>query len=338
MSPPQRHYTIQRRPQTPVWVQIAMRVGLVLALMAFIVLIHWLERDGLKDNYDNHVSFTDVLYFTMISITTTGYGDIAPVTDEARLFDAFIVTPVRIFVILIFLGTTYSFVIRRTWEKWKMRRIQQTLFDHLIVCGFGVSGQKAVAEMAVRGHDLSRVVVIDTDADALAEADRLGCALMNADATRDEVLRDAGIERARAMIVSAGRDDTSILIVLTARHLAPALPISVVIRNGDNEQLAQQAGASTVINPVSFTGLLLAGSTAGSHIAAYLADLASADGRVALAEREAGPADIGKPLGQLPTGLAVRLYRDGAPFSPWDGEASVVQGGDRIIEIVQGRG
>src|SRR3546814_4128864 len=74
---------------------------------------------------------------------------------------------------------------------------------------------------------------------------------------------------------SAGRDDTSILIVLTVRHLAPRVPISVVIRTQDNELLARQAGANNVINPVSFTGLLLAGSAQGAHVADYMADLAS---------------------------------------------------------------
>src|SRR3546814_9756907 len=72
------------------------------------------------------------------------------------------------------------------------------------------------------------------------------------------------------------------LIVLTVRHLAPRVPISVVIRTQDNELLARQAGANNVINPVSFTGLLLAGSAQGAHVADYMADLASVGGRVQL--------------------------------------------------------
>ena len=66
------------------------------------------------------------------------------------------------------------------------------------------------------------------------------------------------------MIVSAGRDDTSILITLTARHLAPHLPISIVVRNEDNELPARQAGATTVINPVSFAGLCWRAAPAAS--------------------------------------------------------------------------
>jgi voltage-gated potassium channel len=63
-----------------------------------------MERHGLKDNLDGHVSFVDVIYFTMISATTTGYGDIVPVTENTRLFDALVVTPIRIFFLLILLA------------------------------------------------------------------------------------------------------------------------------------------------------------------------------------------------------------------------------------------
>ncbi|OHT19748.1 hypothetical protein BHE75_01737 [Sphingomonas haloaromaticamans] len=135
------------------------------------------------------------------------------------------------------------------------------------------------------------------------------------------------------MIISAGRDDTSILIVLTARSLAPDLPISVVIRSEDNEALARQAGATTVINPVSFAGLLLAGSTQGSHIAEYMADLAAADGRVALNERPVTAEEIGRPLSSIATGLGLRIYRDGKPHGAWDDAASELRAGDVIVEI-----
>ena len=111
-------------------------------------------------------------------------------------------------------------------------------------------------------------------------------------------------------IISAGRDDTSILICLTARHLAPELKISVAVRAEDNELLARQAGATTVINPVSFAGLLLAGSASGPNISDYIADLASSHGRVRLAEREAKPEEYGKPLAEIATGLGVRVYRE----------------------------
>lgn len=326
--------TLQRKGRLPVWLQIAWRALFVVALLGVAVAVHWFERDGLRDNFDGHVSFIDVVYFTMISVTTTGYGDIAPVSDQARLFDALIVTPIRIFAVLVFLGTAYSFVFKRTWDRWRMAIIQSNLHDHIIVAGYGTSGSQAVDELIARKTDPSCLVVIDGDAEALERARSLGCAVMQADATRDKTLQAVQIERARSMIISAGSDDTSILITLTARHLAPDIPISVAVRNADNELLARQAGATTVINPVSFAGLLLASSTHGEHISDYLADLASTSGRVQLAERMVSPNEHGKRLSEISQGVAVRLYRQGKPYGFWEAEAETLIPGDIIVEII----
>src|SRR3546814_10544565 len=113
------------------------------------------------------------------------------------------------------------------------------------------------------------------------------------------------------------------------------LPISVSVRNEDNEIPARQAGATTVINPVSFAGLLLAGSCHGLHISDYLADLASAHGRVKLHERATIPAECGKPLSAIPTGLGVRIYRNGQPVGFWEAGAHVLQAGDTIRGILE---
>ena len=100
-------------------------------------------------------------------------------------------------------------------------------------------------------------MVVDVRPTALAEAEGLGVAVLEGDATRNATLEAVRSARARCMAVSAGRDDTSILIVLTARGMAPQIAISVVVKADDNEDLARQAGATTVINPASFAGLLL---------------------------------------------------------------------------------
>lgn len=331
-----RYATLQRRSDTPVWLSITWRVLLVLSLVSVAVAVHWMDRDGLRDSYDGEISFIDVVYFTMISITTTGYGDIAPVTERARLFDAMIVTPIRVFVVLIFLGTTYNFVIKRSWEKWRMKLLQGNLHNHVVVCGFGTSGSEAVAELIARGVAPEEIVVIDRSPVALEHAEELGCLVLEADASRDASLEQVKVSRARSVIVSAGRDDTSILIVLTVRHLAETIPISVVVRAEDNEILARQAGANTVINPVSFAGLLLAGSAHGPHISDYLADLAATGGRVKLAERPVTANEIGIPMSAIATGVAVRIYRGDRPIGFWEPEAQALEAGDMIIEIVPG--
>ena len=123
------------------------------------------------------------------------------------------------------------------------------------------------------------------------------------------------------MAVAAGRDDTSILIVLTAHGIAPHVPISVVVRAEDNEALARQAGATTVINPASFAGLLLAGSAHGPHIADYMADLAAEHGRVDMRERPVTPEEVGRPLASIVTGLGLRVYRGSQSHGFWETES-----------------
>jgi len=328
------HAFLRRRSALPIWADLGWRVGLIVALMTAVLIVHWIERDGLQDMLDGHVTFIDVLYFTTVTVTTVGYGDIVPVTDKTRLFETFFVTPIRIFVWLIFLGTAYHFVFRNVWHRWRMSQIQKTLTDHIVVAGFGTSGSEAVREIVARGTDPRHIVVIDDREPSLTLAEATGCNVLKGDATRDQTLNDVRIQQASAMIVSAGRDDTSILITLSARRLAPEIPISVVVRAQDNELIARQAGATTVINPVSFAGLLLAGSCHGAHIADYMADLAASGGRVRLSERQVMPEEVGKPLSALTTGLGVRLYRAGRAIGFWEPEAALLYSGDKVIEII----
>jgi voltage-gated potassium channel len=309
-------------------------VGALFAVIGLMIAVHWLERDGLKDNYDGHVSFLDVIYFTMISATTTGYGDIVPVTPRTRMFDALVVTPIRLFLLLIFVGSAYAFVARRTWERFVMKRTQRTLQGHTVVAGYGVKCRRAVEELIALGTEPKDIVVIDCEAERIALAEALGCAVMEADATRDSTLRAAHVERAKLLIISAGRDDTSILVCLTARHLAPDLRISVAINEEDNEEPARRAGATVVVNPFDFAGLLLATSHTGQHIADYLADLASHEGRVQLVEREVAPEEVGKSLRDLKGAVALRVIREGKPYGFWRTQAQKLKAGDIVMEVV----
>ncbi|MBA4761230.1 TrkA family potassium uptake protein [Sphingomonas sp.] len=328
------HAALRRKSSISPWVSIAWRIAAVLGLYAFAVAFHWFDREGLRDNFDDHISFLDIIYFTMISITTTGYGDIVPISPGARMFDALVVTPIRIFVILIFIGTTYQFILKRTWDRWRMAQIQKMLTNHIVVAGFGKTGSDAVNELIARGTDPACIVVVDGDEHALTRAEEAGCNVLVGDATRDQTLHDVRIDRAKTLIVATGRDDTSILVTLTARHLAPAVPISIIIKADDNELPARAAGANTVINPVSFAGLLLAGSVEGTHVADYMLDLASVDGRVHLSERSVTPDEIGKPLSAIATGLGVRIYRNGEPHGFFEEAANALEPQDVIVEIV----
>jgi voltage-gated potassium channel len=314
---------------------LAIRAGAVLLLVGIALGGHWIDRAGLRDNSDGAVSFLDIVYFTVITVTTVGYGDIVPVSTTARMFDTFVVTPIRIFVFLIFLGSAYSFMLRQGWERWRMGLIRRELKDHVIVCGYGRSGTAAVAELLERGHEPGQIVVVDGRADRLRQAEELGVATVEGDATHNRVLSIAKVEAAAQVIVSPGRDDTAVLIVLTIRRLAPHAGIAVAIAAIENELLARDAGATIIVNPVSFGGQLLAQCTAGPHIADYLADLVTRGGRVELRERAVRPDEIGRPVREIGDGQVLRLYRGDRAIGVWEPEAMALAAGDMVIEVVQ---
>ena len=325
---------LRRRPRLTGWMGLGWRLAVMVALLGSLILIHWLERHGLKDTHDGEVGFLDVIYFTMISATTTGYGDIVPVTDRTRMFDAVVVTPIRVLFILILAGSAYAFVARRSWERFVMKRIQRKLRDHIVITGYGTKNSRAVTELIYLGAEPRDIVVIDTSDDRLEKAKALGCTVLKGDATRDDTLRAVHIERAKLLIISAGRDDTSILICLTARHHAPALRISVAVNAEDNEIPARRAGANVVVNPLDFAGLLLATTHGGQHIADYLADLASRQGRVQLIERAVRPEEVGKSLKDISDGLGLRIIRDEIAYGFWRPQVDKLEAADLIMEIV----
>ena len=316
---------------------LAIRGAAVLLLFGIALGGHWIDRAGLRDNTDGAVSFLDVVYFTVITVTTVGYGDIVPVSTSARMFDTFVVTPVRIFVFLIFLGSAYSFMLRQGWERWRMGLVRRELKDHVIVCGYGRSGSAAVAELLERGHAPARILVVDTDEQRLRIAEEKGVATVHGDATHNQVLRIAKVEAACTVIVCPGRDDTAVLIVLTCRRLAPGAGVAVSIAAIENELLARDAGASIIVNPVSFGGQLLAQCTAGPHIADYVADLVTRGGHVELRERSVRDEEVGRSPGEVRGGQVLRIYRGDKPIGVWEPDARMLAAGDQLIEVVDAK-
>ena len=311
-------------------------MALLLFSLAFTIL--WLDRDGLYDEFDGKVSFSDVLYFSMITVTTVGYGDIVPVSTRARLIDALVVTPIRFGMWFLFLGTAYHLIVRQYMEGFRMSKLQASLKHHLIVFGFGHTGLSTVKELLARGVQPGDILVIDKQEERVRLAGSLGVAAFQADATQENVLREAVIEKAKAGIITAGRDETSALILLTARHLNPKLRIIVSAKEEENVKLFKQGGADAIVSPATFGGYVLAAAVDHGHMVQYLDDLLTAEGNVRLVERPVGPDEIGKTPAQLKPDIVLRLYRKSGMFSFSElDRAGSLQAGDMMVLMTGGQ-
>ncbi|HWQ39883.1 MAG TPA: potassium channel family protein [Burkholderiales bacterium] len=315
---------------------LASRLLLVLVLFGVVIAVLWLDRDGLKDHLDGHLSFADIVYFAVITITTVGYGDIVPVASHSRVIDALFITPVRIFIWLIFLGTAYQLVIQRVVEEFRMSRLRDRLNGHIIICGFGETGRVAAKEIVAKGTAPDRIVVIDISEQCLREAADQGYIGLHGDPTHERVLRDAGVERARAVIVSLGRDDSTVLTVLTIRSLTSTTRVISVVWEDENVKLIRRAGANATVMPSQAGGYLLADAVSHSFVTDYVFDLLTSGGRVALVERKPHPDEVGKSMRELERGLVVRLYRDGQPIGFWESARNRIERDDLLLVIEPG--
>lgn len=310
---------------------LLLRSALVVFLFLLVIAVFWVDRDGLRDNHDGEISFVDVVYFTMVSVTTVGYGDIVPVTPQARLVDAVFVTPIRLFVWLIFVGTAYQFVLQHLIEDFRMRRLQARLQGHVVVCGYGHSGRCAAAELAARGMDKQHILIVDLDQARLQDAAEHGYIGILGDASSEETLRETMLSHARALIVCTDRDDTNVLITLTARHIAPEVRIVARVEEAENDKLVRQSGANSTVLPSRVGGILMADSIESNHLATYVMDLISAGGQVTLIERAPHEDEVGRHPAEIHSRI-LRVVRGQHTFNFWEADLRI-QPDDKLIVI-----
>jgi len=309
------------------------RVVVLVSLVAAIMTVFWLDRDGLKDNLDDHLSFSDIAYFTAVTVTTVGYGDIVPVTDRARIIDALVVTPLRLIIWLVFVGTAYELVLQRWIEERRMNRLQNRLAGHIIICGYGHAGRTAASEALAQGTAHDQILIIENSTEDIQLASEDGYICMQGNVSHEQVLQAAGVDRASAVMLCLGRDDITVLTTLTIRQLSPAVRIICTAYESENIKLLSQAGANTIIAPSMLSGNLMTNSIQSSHVADYISDLMTTQGRIKLLERMPLPHEVGQSLRDVQQGMAVCLIRDQQRIGFWEGDKSLVQAGDQLLVI-----
>jgi voltage-gated potassium channel len=308
------------------------RVAIAVGLITFTAMIAYLDRGGYRDANGTPVGLLDAFYYSTVSVTTTGYGDVIPVTDRARLLTTLLVTPARILFLIILVGTTLEVLAERTRTHYRERIWRKTLRDHIIVCGFGVKGQAAVATMLAHGNEPAAIVVIDERVEAVEDARRRGHAGVVANASASSALEAAGIREAAAVVVAPDRDDTAVLITLTARELNPGARIVASVREGENAHLLEQGGADSVVVSSGAAGRLLGHAVRSPKVVQVLEDLLSVGEGLDVMEREVTTDEAGRPLAELPaTAPLIAVVRGDDVLRFDDPRASELRAGDRLV-------
>ena len=211
------------------------------AIAGLLVVLNWMlvvvERDDYTDSRDGDVSVVDALYYTTVTLTTTGYGDITPVTDSARLLNALLVTPMRVLFVIVLVGTTIQALTERSRTEFRIARWRARMRDHVVVLGYGTKGRNALRALKLREHPQNRFVVVEQDPRAVAQASADGYVVVAGSATSADVLRQALVAQARTVIVALDRDDTAVLATLTVRRIAPDAVVIAAAREHENAEL-----------------------------------------------------------------------------------------------------
>ena len=299
-----------------------------------IVLINWaiviIERDNYTDNYDGDVSVLDALYYTTVTLTTTGYGDITPVTVGARMVNALLVTPMRLLFVVVLVGTTIQALTERSREDFRLARWRARVKDHVVVLGYGTKGRNAVRAMLLRGHPADRVVVIDTDPQLIAEATAAGFVAAAGPATSQEVLSEAFVQRAKVVIVALARDDSAVLATLAVRRLAPSVSVVAAAREAENAELLSQSGAQSVVVSSETAGRLLGLATDSPETVFVFEDLLSFGRGLDLVDRELVADEVGRSPEELPSPV-LAVVRDSQVLRYNHPDVARLRSGDRVI-------
>jgi voltage-gated potassium channel len=323
-----------RKESSPIQI-VLIRLTFIIILLLVVAAVFWIfEKDNIKDNFsDGNFSYIDSLYFTIVTVTTLGYGDIVPITEGARMFDALIITPVRIIVWILFIGTAYQLVIRNYWERFKMNRTIRNLNDHTIIAGYGTTGAVAVSELILKGYNENNLVVIENSEKQVKLAAEAGATGVFGDPSSEEVLSNAGIKGASVLIIATHQDDTNVLITLTAKDLNPRIKIISRVSQEENIKQLKRAGANIIISPSLTSGHLMAMAVTNSQSVELIEDLLTTSRGVNVVQRKVKQQELGIPPKSLKNTVILGLIRKGKNIGPKELDSVILKDGDYIISI-----
>lgn len=315
-------------------VELARRAGLAFVLMVISTIIVYIDRGSYIDNVAHDgVSFIDALYYSTVTVTTTGYGDITPLTPHARLLSAVVITPLRIGFLVLLVGATLEVLANEGRRSMRDAGWRRNMRNHTVVIGYGTKGRSAITTL--RSHDIpaDRIVVIDAKTAAVAEANRNGLAAFEGDATRRELLRRAEIGKAREVIITLPRDDTAILTTLTVRQLNARCHIVVAGREEENLPLLRESGADSVVTSADAVGRLLGLSSVNPHVGEVVDDLLSSAHGMEVVQRKVSADEVGARPDDIVNERVLAVIRNDTMMNFYDPNLDRLATGDQVVVV-----
>jgi len=288
----------------------------------------------------------DGLYMTLTTLTTIGYQELHPLSPAGRLFNTFLIivgVSSLFFLIGAFTQAMIEFELGTFFGRRRLERQISKLEGHYIICGAGRVGRSAAREFRARPVPF---VIIERDENRVRWAAAEEMLVLIGDATRDEILRAARIEKAKGLIAAVATDAENLYIVLTARGLHPTLPIIARASEEDAADKLRKAGATEVVSPYHVIGRRIAMSFLRPHVLDFI-DVATTlfgaedldlqieqvlvSDRSSLSGKTLEDSGIRRHTGVII--LALRKVDGQMHFNPAAG--SRIQGGDHLIAMGQ---
>lgn len=304
--------------------------GLILPLgLFFVLLLTGTFGYMLIEKY----SFFDALYMTVITVGTVGYMEVHPLSMAGRVFTIFIIlVNIGAFTFFVTYLTRYlldgEFI--RTYKQMKMDNAIQQLRNHVIVCGFGRNGTECAQ---VLHHNNVPFVIVEEKNELPDDLPFKVDYFMKGDATKDETLREAGIEHARAIIATMPIDADNLFTVLTARQLNPN--ITIISRASQDSSVGKLkiAGANNVIMPDKIGGAQMATLVLNPDVQEMIALMASKNNKQfqlveMVATRNTSLSDLNL---WARTGCTLLAVKNANEYILNPGPSFVIHGGERLI-------
>ena len=259
-----------------------------------VIIVYGVAGYMLIDGWD----FLDSFYMVIITISTVGYQEIHPQSAAGRIFTSTLIV-VGVATMLYGFGVFAETLAENAFGNYRrerqLERSLNRLRDHFIICGYGRIGTQIVAEF--EQHNVPYAVIDQTE-EAIGRLRAEGRLHLEGDASSEELLKQAGIERARGLICAVDSDERAVYIVLSARALSPGLYILARAGRPESIRRLELAGTTRTISPYRMAGHLMAELAVRPALVDVLDTLHHGESEIAVDEMlvSAGMAAAGKTI------------------------------------------